>query len=115
MIWRLLLIVLEFLALLLLFAEPDRLMVSVRTELPELRLIVPLLPVRLEFVITVFSFVAVLPGSTRLVVVDFPEFAAGTDRLIVLSALLFFEISGRYRLTERLLTVDLPGREAFVT
>lgn len=90
-------------------------LVSVRNELPELRLIAPLLPVRLGFVSAVFSFVAVLPVSTRLVVVDLSEFLPGTDRLIVLSVLPFFEISGRYRLTERLLTVDLPGREAFVT
>ena len=38
------------------------------------------------------------------------------DRVgVFFSAALLLEISGRYRLTERLLTVDLPGREEFVT
>lgn len=38
------------------------------------------------------------------------------DRVgVFLSAALLLEISGRYRFTERLLTVDLPGREEFVT
>lgn len=105
----------------------DRFMVSVGLELrtlnilfseaefSELRLLIPLLPVRPGLTVVVFSFVTVFPVSVRLVVVDLPEFPLRADRLVVLPLLLFFEISGRYRLTERLLTVDLPGREAFVT
>ena len=54
--------------------------------------------------------------TVDLLTVDLPEFSVMPDRVgVFFSAALLLEISGRYRLTERLLTVDLPGREEFVT
>ena len=91
-----------------------------KAEFAEPRFVISLLAERPGSTVFVFSFVAFFCVSWRftvdLLTVDLPEFSVMPDRVgVFFSAALLLEISGRYRLTERLLTVDLPGREEFVT